>query len=129
MVKPFVKIENKKRSIVTIDLCHPEHVDNSTLMNNFCIFSRICLKNLTEIFFCSSVQWLSRNQPYCGHCVRISIEGLMIDGSVKRKKRRRINWQRERLKLAKLYRNTHALSKRRLLERRIFNSYGIAFVG
>lgn len=56
--------------------------------------------------------------------MRISVEGITIDGEMKRRKHRRINYQRERLRLEKLYANTHALRKRQILERRVFRSYG-----
>ena len=90
-------------------------------------FCRFCHQEIRHTFFCPSVQWLSPNEPYCGHCVRISIEGLTIDGHLKRSKRRRINWRKERRRLGRLYRNTYALRKRELLERRIFNSFGIVY--
>ena len=89
----------------------------------FC-FSSSCMKQLRETLFCHSAQWLTVNRPCCGHCLRVSVEGVTIDGELKRRKRRRVNYERERLRLENLYRNTHALRKRRILERRVFNSYG-----
>lgn len=56
--------------------------------------------------------------------MRISVEGLTIDGVVKMRKRRRVNFERERIRLEKLYRNTHALQRRAIFERRVFRSYG-----
>lgn len=85
------------------------------------------MKQLRETLFCHSAQWLSLNRPYCGHCLRVSVEGITIDGELKRRKRRRVNYHRERLRLDRLYANTHALRKRRILERRVLNSYGIVF--
>ena len=56
--------------------------------------------------------------------MRISVEGLTIDGVLKLRKRRRVNFERERIRLEKLYANTHALQRRGILERRVFRSYG-----
>ena len=50
-----------------------------------------------------------------------------MDGEIKRENRKPINFRKERLRLVKLYRNTHALRKRRLLEQRVFNSLGYLF--
>ena len=85
------------------------------------------MRQIRETLFCHSTQWLTVNRPYCGHCLRVSVEGVTIDGEVKRRKRRRLNYQRERQRLEKLYRNTHALRKRQILERRVFNSYGFVY--
>ena len=82
------------------------------------------MQQLKETLFCHSSLWLSVNRPYCGHCMRVSVEGVTIDGELKRRKGRRVNYQRERLRLEKLYANTHALRKRQILERRVFRSYG-----
>ena len=85
------------------------------------------MNQLSQTLFCHSTQWLTVSRPYCGHCLRISVEGLTLDGEIKRRKQRRINFRKERVRLTKLYRNTHALRKRRLLEQRVFNSYGFLF--
>ena len=85
------------------------------------------MKQLTSNLFCHSTQWLTLSRPYCRHCLRISIEGVTLDGEIKRINRKPINFRNERLQLVKLYRNTHALRKRRLLERRVFNSLGYLF--
>ena len=85
------------------------------------------MKQLTTNLFCHSAQWLILSRPYCGHCLRISIEGLTMDGEIKRANRKPINFRKERLRLVKLYRNTRAMQKRRLLERRVFNSLGYLF--
>lgn len=86
------------------------------------------MKQIRESLFCHSAQWVTKNRQYCEHCVRVSVEGITIDGQVKRQKRRRINYERERHRLQKLYRNTQALRKREILERRVFNSYGFVFL-
>ena len=47
-----------------------------------------------------------------------------MDGVLKMRKRRRVNFERERIRLENLYRNTHALRRHAILERRVFRSYG-----
>ena len=125
MIQTQLVLVSSFKAMLT-DLHILELVGKSTLIDIF-LFSRFCLKEIQNTFFCQSVQWLSHNQSYCGHCIRISIEGLTIDGHLKRMKRRRINLRKERRKLGRIYRNTYALRKRELLERRVFNSFGFVY--
>lgn len=74
---------------------------------------------------CRSCLWRSLTEPYCSHCIRIVVEGLTLDGVVKRFKRGSVNLRTERRHLFRLYRGKVVLRKRLLHEQRMLESLGI----
>ena len=55
------------------------------------------------------------------------MEGLTVEGQMRHDRRERVNFERERRKIFKLYRRTNVLRRRRALEQRVMQSFGFFF--
>ena len=71
------------------------------------------------------MQWLSFSQETCSQCLRICVEGLTVEGQMRHDRYERVNFERERRKIFKLYRHTNVLQRRIALEQRMMQSFGL----
>ena len=53
------------------------------------------------------------------------MEGLTVEGQMHHDRYEAVNFERERRKIFKLYRRTNVLQRRRALEQRILQSFGL----
>lgn len=86
------------------------------------------MRQVKSRHFCTSAQWVSFSTKVCMQCVRISVEGLTVEGQMKKDRNERVNFESEQRKLLKLYRHTSAIRRRRIHEQRVLNSFGLFFV-
>ena len=82
------------------------------------------MRQIKNRHFCRSAQWLSFNQGNCSQCLRIAVECLSVEGQMKHDRYERVNFERERRKVFKLYRGTQILERRQVLEQRMMQSLG-----
>ena len=80
---------------------------------------------LKKRHFCQSVQWLSFHDGVCSQCLRIGVDCLTVTGQMRYDRRERVDFQHERRKISKLYRGTGILRRRRALEHRVIESWGL----
>ena len=65
------------------------------------------------------------SQETCSQCLGICVEGLTVEGQMRHDRYEAINFERERRKIFKLYRRTNVLQRRRALEQRIMQYFGL----
>ena len=70
------------------------------------------------------MQWLSFSRETCSQCLKICVEGLTVEGQMQLDRYERVNFERERRKIFKLYRRTNVLQRHRALEQRMMQSFG-----
>ena len=71
------------------------------------------------------MQWLSFSRETCSQCLRICVEGFTVEGHMRYDRYERVNFERERRKIFKLYRHTNVLQRRSALEQRMMQSFGL----
>ena len=101
------------------------------MRKNFTFYLLVCcvcsnvLQELLTRQVCSSTQWCKKECGDCGHCFRIAVGGLTIDGDVKKRKQNgRISYRKQRHRLIRLYRGTHALEAMLHQETRVLRALG-----
>ena len=83
------------------------------------------LQELSTKQVCSSTLWCKSECGHCGHCVRIAIGKLSIDGVLKKRRQNgRISYRAERRRLIRLYRGTEVLETMLEQEIRVLRALG-----
>ena len=85
------------------------------------------LRKLKKQKYCGSSQWLSFSLRPCSHCMRIVMEGLSVEGQILTNRGEQVNFEIERDRLFHLYEGRNVLNRRLALEKRIIESFGMAF--
>ena len=83
------------------------------------------MRQIKNRHYCRSVQWLSFNRETCSQCLRIAVEGLTVEGQMRHDRYERVNFERERRKIFKLYRGKQILEKPQTLKQRVMQSFGL----
>ena len=78
-----------------------------------------------DLEVCRSTQWCKPSCGDCNHCHRLLYERTTNDGKVKKKKSGRINYNKQRRRILRMYRGTHVEQSMYSMEYRVLRSLGV----
>ena len=89
---------------------------------------RKTLQALKTRKLCHSTLWVSFSEHFpCSHCMRLTVEGVTIEGQAKLDRNEVIDFELERQQIFQLYAGKSVLRKILYLENRVLESLGVSF--
>ena len=89
---------------------------------------RKTLQALKTRKLCHSALWVLFNEHLpCSHCMRLTVEGVTIEGQAKLDRNEVVDFELERQQIFQLYAGKSVLRKILYLENRVLESLGVSF--
>lgn len=95
----------------------------------FLFIFRKTLQLLKTRKLCHSALWVSFSEfPPCTHCMRLTVEGVTLEGQTKLDRNQDVDFELERQRIFQLYAGKSVLRKILFLENRVLESLGVPFL-
>lgn len=89
---------------------------------------RKTLQALKTRKLCHSALWVSFSEHFpCSHCMRLTVEGVTIEGQAKLDRNEVVDFELERQQIFQLYAGKSVLRKILYLENHVLESLGVSF--